>query len=369
MLLSRRPSRRRHLRPSVDSLEGRALLNAAWPHRRHEPRGPAHVVDAKPHNDAQAQAGGPNITVINTVSSHGYQFTNFDGPNSGTMIGTFVYGISNAGMVVGTAYDDMGIRTNFAANPLKTRSAQVLNLGVQGSDAFGINSAGTVVGDDGKFHAASLSRGVVKTFSVAGSEFTSASGINDRGTIVGNDVTSNANHATPGFILVNGHTFITVNAPSGPNNIDARGINNKGLVVGFYVGADTDDHSFILNAKGVKTGTLTGTAVADPTIPAVAGENGAKFVSAQLRGINDKGIAVGSYTDSTGSGHGFLYNTKTRQYTFLDDPSEAFHHFGTNPNAVESTAITGITNSGEITGIYTDANGVTHGFVATPQRG
>jgi hypothetical protein len=281
-----------------------------------------------------------------------------------------VFGISNAGMVVGMTIDNMGNMTNFTANPLKTMSAQVLNLGVQGADAFGINSAGTVVGDDGRAHAASLSRGVVKTFSVAGSEFTSAFGINDRGTIVGNDVTSTATHATPGFILVNGHTFITVNGPSGSNTVYPQGINNKGLVVGFYVGADTHNHGFMLNAKGVKTGTLTGTAVADPTIPAVAGEHGAKFLSAQLRGINDKGIAVGGYSDSTGSGHGFLYNTKTRQYTFLDDPSEAFNHIITsNPNAVESTVITGITNSGEITGFYTDANDVTHGFVAIPQRG
>jgi len=32
---------------------------------------------------------------------------------------------------------------------------------------------------------------------------------------------------------------------------------------------------------------------------------------------------------------------------------------------VEVTQITGITNSGEITGFYSDANGVFHGFVAT----
>jgi hypothetical protein len=53
-----------------------------------------------------------------------------------------------------------------------------------------------------------------------------------------------------------------------------------------------------------------------------------------------------------------LYNTLTGQYTFLDDPSEAFH------NGVEVTQITGISNTGEITGFYTDANGVAHGFVA-----
>ena len=50
-------------------------------------------------------------------------------------------------------------------------------------------------------------------------------------------------------------------------------------------------------------------------------------------------------------------------YTFLDDPSEAFD------NGVEVTQITGITNSGEITGFYSDANGVFHGFVASLGKG
>jgi hypothetical protein len=110
----------------------------------------------------------------------------------------------------------------------------------------------------------------------------------------------------------------------------------------------------------VKSGSVTGVAIADPTIPTVAGEPGATFVFSQILGINDKGIAVGYYGDSTTSQHGFLYNTKTGQYTFLDDPSEAF------ANGVEVTQITGITNSGEITGFYTDANNVAHGFVAKP---
>jgi hypothetical protein len=47
-------------------------------------------------------------------------------------------------------------------------------------------------------------------------------------------------------------------------------------------------------------------------------------------------------------------------YTFLDDPSEAFN------NGVEVTQITGINNLDEITGFYSDANGMFHGFVACP---
>ena len=100
------------------------------------------------------------------------------------------------------------------------------------------------------------------------------------------------------------------------------------------------------------------TAVADPTIPAVAGEPGATFVFSQILGINDNGLAVGYYGDSTTSQHGYFYNTNTGSYTFLDDPAAAFH------DGVEVTQITGITNTGEIAGFYTDANGTFHSFIA-----
>jgi hypothetical protein len=353
-----RSSRRRQLRPSLDSLEGRALLNAAMPHNVHHVRVPAHVVNTTHGRIHQSQSVGPNITVINTTG--GYKFTNFNGPNAGTVAGTGtnMNGIANSGTAVGTTIGNGGTLTNFTVNPLRSRTTKILNInGSTAATAFGINSAGTVVGTDGNGKAFSLSRGgVLKTFIPTGGRSAAAFGINDQGTIVGQFVTSTA---TPGFIQVGGKSFVTINAPSGPNTVSAQGINNKALVVGFYVGKDGQDHGFMVNAKGVKRGTLTSTAIADPTIPQVPGETGAKFVFSQVLGINDKGIAVGYYGDSTGSQHGFLYDTKTGQYTFLDDPSEAFN------NGVEVTQITGITNSGEITGFYSDASGVFHGFVAT----
>jgi len=165
---------------------------------------------------------------------------------------------------------------------------------------------------------------------------------------------------TPGFVrLNNGKSFITINAPSGPDIVNAQSINNNGLVVGFYVGADGQDHGFTANVKNLKGGTITATPIADPSIPRVLGEIGATFVFSQVLGVNDKGIAVGYYGDSTTSQHGFLYNTKSGVYTFLDDPAEQFN------NGVEVTQVTGITNSGEISGFYTDVVGVAHGFVAT----
>ncbi|MFI5456223.1 MAG: hypothetical protein ACHRXM_12315 [Isosphaerales bacterium] len=362
MMLQHRHRRNRSVRPVLLSLEARALLNAAMPHHVHDVRVSAHVLDVKQHPVQQSQAHGPNVTFIDRISNNGYQFTNFDGPTPGTAAGTGtnMNGISNKGAAVGFTIDNNGNFSNFTANPLKSRTATILNInGSTKAMALGSNSAGTVVGTDGNGNAFFFNHGKVKTFIPTGGSSAIAFGINDHGTVVGQYVTSTA---TPGFIRVKPNSYITINAPSGPNTVNAQGINNQGLVVGFYVGTDTQVHGFIASEKAATNGTLTGTAIVDPSIPVVPGEPGASFVFSQILGINDHGIAVGYYGDSTTSQHGFLYNTKTGVYTFLDDPNEAF------AKGVEVTQITGITNSGEITGFYSDANGVFHGFVATPHR-
>jgi uncharacterized membrane protein len=349
--------RSRDLRPAVTTLEDRALLSTLMPHHVHARHGSVQI-----HMDKRGGQGkkpmGPPITVIGTANGGGYTFLNFDGPNAGTNAGagTNQNGISNAGTSVGFTIDNNGNLHNYSVNPLRSRNATVYNInGSMKAMALGINKAGTVVGTDGNGNAFMLSRGRVQTFIPLGGTSATAFGINDRGTIVGQVVLGNS---TPGFIRVNNRSFVTINAPSGPNVVNAQGINNEGLVVGFYQGTDGQVHGFMVNANGVKKGTLTGVAIADPTIPAVPGEPGATFVFSQVLGVNDKGIAVGYYGDSTTSQHGFIYDTHTGQYMFLDDPSEAFN------NGVEVTQITGISNSGEITGFYSDANGVFHGFVA-----
>jgi hypothetical protein len=352
-----RSHRKCALRPVLDSLEGRALLNAAMPHHVARVHDSAHVYNASHHNSRSSGA-----TIVGTVESGGYKFTNFDGPNPGNMAGTGTNsnGISNNGTAAGFTISNSSTFTNFVVNPMKGRSLKVLNInGSSKANVFAVNSSGTVVGSDGNGNAFFIMHGKLHTFIPNGGMSAVALGINDHGTIVGQYVTLTA---TPGFIRLQGNRYITVNAPSGPNTVNAQGINNKDLVVGFYVGTDGQDHGFVASAKGVKSGALIGTAVADPVIPSVSGEPGATFVFSQILGVNDHGIAVGYYGDSTTSQHGFLYNTHTGKYTFLDDPSEAFS------NGVEVTQITGITNSGEVTGFYTDANGVAHGFVATPGR-
>ncbi len=301
-----------------------------------------------------ARAGG--ITILNVASSNGYQFTNFDGPTPNGA-GTTINGISNTGTVVGFSTPDNATLNNFTANPLTSTNATALNINNStAAMANGINSAGVVVGTDGNGNAFTLNGSSLVTFIPNGGTSAIAFGINDHGLVAGQYTT--ASGTTPGFVL-NGTSVTTINSPTGPDVVNAQGINNNGLVVGFYTGTDNQAHGFKFNLGSAVNGVGTGTAIADPTIPTVSGEPGATFVFSQILGVNDMGIAVGYYGDSTGSQHGFIYNTNTGTYTFVDDPNEQFTAAG-----IEVTQITGINNAGEITGFYTDASGEAHGFVA-----
>ena len=295
------------------------------------------------------------------VVADGYGFTNFDFPDSGTNAGagTNVNGIANSGAVVGFSIANNGAFINYVRSPDGTVT-QLMSFTSTTAMALGINSAGDVVGSqNGDAVFLAPGQALQTLASPSGATSTTAFGVNDKGWIVGQLTTPAGD--MPGFVLQshNSSTFTTVNASSGPDTVNAQGINDHGLVVGFYIGLDGQDHGFDAKISSFG-GVVTGTAIADPTIPNVPGEPGATFVFSQILGVNDQGIAVGYYGDSTTSQHGFLYNTKTGVYTFLDDPSEQFN------NGVEVTQITGINNFDEITGFYSDANGVFHGFTACP---
>jgi hypothetical protein len=355
----------------VAPLEGRTLLSAALPHHLEGARVAAHVVEPKHYQQGESKGRGPTITVINHATAGSYRFTNFDGPSPspGAVVETDVWAISNSGTVLGST-EPFGAGFGgplvfFSASPLKSRAARTLKaLNGNGSGPIrfkmsGINSASTIVGADGTGKAFYQSHGKVTTFTIPGATSTAANGINDQGTIVGNYTPSGT--TSTGFITVNAKTIIRINAPSGEDYVVPTAINNKGLVVGYYLDAGTRFHGFMANEKQAHNGTLTATAIKDP----VPEEAGVKFYSSSITGVNDKGIAVGYYIDSTQSIHGFILNLQTGKYTFLEDPSAPF--LG-GIYGVQQTEIYGITNSGEILGEYDGDSGIPHGFVATPIR-
>src|SRR5262245_9624177 len=72
-------------------------------------------------------------------------------------------------------------------------------------------------------------------------------------------------------------------------------------------------------------------------------------------GITAAGVIIGDYVDANGVTHGFL-RTPDGSFTTSDVPGST------------STTPTGINAAGVIVGSYLDANGVGHGFVQAPDR-
>ena len=175
-----------------------------------------------------------------------------------------------------------------------------------------------------------------------------AFGLNDGGPgglVVGQFLDGNTAN-TPGFLFgTGGFTTLIQNIAAIVTN--AQGVNNHGLVTGFWSADGVHQHGFFYNST-----TQQFALPADPNVP--------NLFLTQFLGINDNGLAVGYYQLPDGSQHGFLYNTTSQSYTFLDDPSAAV-------NGVSITQITGVNNAGEIAGFYVDAAaGLQRGFIATP---
>lgn len=79
--------------------------------------------------------------------------------------------------------------------------------------------------------------------------------------------------------------------------------------------------------------------------------------STSFFGLNDDGIAVGDYVNSSGT-NGLVFNTVLDTFITLNDPHAVFASGGTTLN--------GINDKGQIVGFYGDAAGNTDGLLAIP---
>ncbi len=132
-----------------------------------------------------------------------------------------------------------------------------------------------------------------------------------------------------GFVFENG-VFTDVPVPDSPF-VFLYGINNRGVAVGSYYSQDFSASYGLLYAPD---GTLT--TLPDPV-------SGASHVAAF--GINDAGTIVGSV-----DGHGFILRKGV--YTLFDFPG-----------AAHGTSLHGINNAGQIIGIWSDAAYHAHSFI------
>ena len=250
------------------------------------------------------------------------------------------------------------------------------------TEARSINDRGDIVGiceDASGLHGFRLRRGVFSRIDHPdGVGPTAVFGTNNRGDMVGRvDLGGNPDgHGTlHGYLLRRGQ-FTTV-VPPGSELTSARGIDDAGRIVGFYVGGvDGGVHGFLFEGRGYQDLDVPG---ADVTI---------------AMGISVTRI-VGGYIGSNGISHGFVL--KKGRYASIDVPgAEHTRAFGVNaqgdivggwntsgcddcftraflltrrgfrelafPGAI-GTVANGINASGQIVGIYGSQDGSVHGFL------
>lgn len=210
-----------------------------------------------------------------------------------------------------------------------------------GYTAFGINDAGLVVGNN-NFTGILWSGGSMFSIPVVGARYSSANGIaNSAGgnTIVGTYLDNN--YGSHGFTLsgwspagstITGTlTFLDFPSATGTG---LNGINDSLMIVGNSGGS-----GFVLNGSNYTPFHIAGSYYSD------------------AYDINNANVIVGTYQDNTGF-HGYVASLsdisgdQISTFTTIDAPI---------PGTL-ATHLTGINDTGDLTGWYQDASGREHGF-------
>ncbi|HTU09090.1 MAG TPA: CHRD domain-containing protein [Trebonia sp.] len=174
-------------------------------------------------------------------------------------------------------------------------------------------------------------------------------GINNHGTIAGYFGMGAPGHPNQGYLLYPPYgqgNYVDENFP-GSMQTQVTGLNDNGITVGFWSSMNNatmvnDNHGFYRLSDGsFHTADFPATSPASPPVD-------------QLLGVNDTDVAVGFWTDSASTNHGYEYNIKSDTYSPVTDPNA--------PTA--SLTAAAINNRGDVAGIYTNpANGTTDGFL------
>jgi hypothetical protein len=253
--------------------------------------------------------------------------TRFDAPGAGTQpgLGTFPSGINNSGAITGFIRDANSARHAF----LRTCDGHFT--------IFDDPAAGTCSASCG---------------TIGNGQGTRAYAINPSGEIVG--FYTNNSGQCHGFVRAPNGTFTQIDAPHAgtgpfpqgtfPSEFTPMGLNPAGAITGFYVDASSVQHGFVRDQHGRIT-------EFDPTGSILTNPNA----------IDAPGAITGFYFDANFVGHGFL-RTPDGTITSFDAPGADM-----TPGSGNGTFGVGLTPSGEIEGVYVDAQGVLHGFLRSKQ--
>jgi probable HAF family extracellular repeat protein len=269
-------------------------------------------------------------------------------------------GINNLGEVVGS---DSPVRSTprYGLVDINGTDTQInLPPGVS-SGANGVNDAGVVVGQSYLHTVGGVTpvytgyiddHGTVTYLNAPGTltanGYTAANGINNAGQVVGDYETTYGSN-DQGF-LYNGSSYTTISDPLGVNGTVAEGINDNGVIVGFFTDASNKQHGFIDN-NGVFT-----------TIDNPLGVNGTS-----LNGINNAGEVVGNYVDANNVTHGFVANPTVTINVLTPNGLDFQHHnalvemgAGAIQSGGSSTSFT-IVDSADNLEFVLDGNNFTYG--------
>ncbi|MHB1938508.1 MAG: hypothetical protein ACYCOR_18270 [Acidobacteriaceae bacterium] len=138
------------------------------------------------------------------------------------------------------------------------------------------------------------------------------------------------------------YTYATIDDPSGSLSTQAYGINSTEQIVGTYSDTSGGGHGFLYSNGNFSTIDYPGpgTSSTNPT-------------STDLNGINANNEIVGNYNEAANNIHiGFLYSAGN------------FKNLGDDPASISGgTSPEGINDNGDIVGLYTDSSGNDHGFL------
>jgi YVTN family beta-propeller protein len=291
--------------------------------------------------------GGPADVTISTTARPAilnYTFQPLDVPDS---IRTNPQAINNAGQIVGSYDSSDAVRHGF----LRQANGVFVTIDPAGSTltvAIGISDLGVIVGAwedaSGRLHGFTQSPG--GTFSIVdfpGAVDTALTGINDSGTIVGGydlgDQTTNIS-----FVLRQG-VFTSFEDPAAASmQTVGNGINDAGVISGFYMDAAGNTHGF---ARGVGGGFQNYDFPGSTFTDATRINNHRQIVGGTLANFPTRGYIL-TLTDVTSG------QVPASQFLSFDYPDS------------RNSSLHGINDQGQLVGFYrVFGSNTLHGFVAT----
>jgi hypothetical protein len=175
-------------------------------------------------------------------------------------------------------------------------------------------------------------------------------GINNAGVISGYFGSGALGHPNSAYTIAPPYLqFAAANVP-GSTQTQATGINDNGIVTGFWSQTNTGTDANLGFIRWTNNGQYQFLLVNNPLVTSTPRVN-------QLLGVNQNNIAVGFYNDAAGASHGYTFNANTR------------HFAPVNVMGAVSDAATGINKHNLVCGFFTKPNRKTDGFLQSLSTG